>query len=91
MHLAFREFQASDERPARFGIHEKNELVEFEEEMLEDFSKFENTKEKMERYMEIRRAEKEMAKSRSSLLKEIKEDFKRFMPTFENKNPEYFI
>ena len=87
MHLVFK-----DTRPAKFGVAQSNEAFEFEEEALQLFQENIEIYNKMNLYKKLREQEKAIAKQRSILLKELKNDFKSiFVPLFERKNPEYFL
>jgi len=93
MHLVFKEYQATNEtRPAEFGVAQSNEAFEFEEEALQLFQENIEIYNKMNLYKKLREQEKAIAKQRSILLRELKNDFKSiFVPLFERKNPEYFL
>jgi len=93
MHLVFKEYQATqDQRPAKFGINQSNEMLEFEDEALQLFQEDIEVYNNMNLYLELREQEKAIAKQRSNLLKELKEKFRiEFAPSFEAKMPEYFL
>ena len=76
----------------KFFIQEKNKTDTEMDFIFNEFSSKLEYSEKMSKYMELLKKEKEIAKERSTLLRELKNDFKGdFLTEMEDTHPEYFL
>jgi len=76
----------------KFFIQEKNKTDDEMDFIFNEFSSKLEYSEKMSKYMELLKKEKEIAKERSALLRELKKVFKDdFLKEMEDTYPEYFL
>jgi len=88
MHLVFTSYDNIN----KFAVQKSNKTDEEMEFMFNEFASKSEYSEKMEKYIELLKREKEIARERSSLLKELKTDFKdKFLEEMEETHPEYFL
>jgi len=88
MHLVFTSYDNIN----KFFVQEKNKTDDEMDFIFNEFSSKSEYSEKMSKYMELFKKEKEIAKERSALLRELKNDFKDdFLKEMEDTHPEYFL
>jgi len=88
MHLVFTSYDNIN----KFFVQEKNKTDDEMDFIFNEFSSKSEYSEKMSKYMELLKREKEIAKERSALLRELKNNFKDdFLIEMEDTHPEYFL